>query len=432
MNYLEKVEIINFWGDRNLSINFNHDINFLIGVNGSGKTTVINMIAAALNADFPTLDRLSFSKLFLQLRAVRGNKKPSIEVEKRRQLRSPYPDITFKIRDKASAKPITYSLDEIEEERIYRARPDEYYHEYPVRYTRHLRETRRDVIKHLLELVKVSWLSIHRTPAPHRLREERSFESTVDEKLNEMSNELVKYFSQLDKMASLETDKFQQTIFLSLLSDESESQVFSLLSKLDYKQEKNSLIEIFKLFRLKESKFSKRVEKHFNTYASALDKMVDKTGMDLEDLTVLLGTRRIHSVVQEWKKLTNKQEKIYKPKNTFLKVINSLMQRKELIINDKNELEAKTKGGKIFPLKYLSSGEKQLLIILGEALLQQSVPWIYIADEPELSLHVTWQENLVTNLRNVNPNAQIIFATHSPDIVSSYDNCVFDMEKVIS
>ena len=149
-------------------------------------------------------------------------------------------------------------------------------------------------------------------------------------------------------------------------------------------------------------------------------------------MSVLLGTRRIHTVVQEWNKLIEKQKEIFKPRDTFLGIINGLVQRKVIQINEKNELEVKTQSGKIFPLKYLSSGEKQLLIILGEALLQGSTPCIYIADEPELSLHVTWQESLVSNLRNVNPNAQIIFATHSPDIVSTFDKCVFDMEKIVS
>ena len=46
MNYIEHVEINGFLGSRDVTINFNNDINFLIGVNGSGKTTVINMIAA--------------------------------------------------------------------------------------------------------------------------------------------------------------------------------------------------------------------------------------------------------------------------------------------------------------------------------------------------------------------------------------------------
>jgi len=113
-----------------------------------------------------------------------------------------------------------------------------------------------------------------------------------------------------------------------------------------------------------------------------------------------------------------------------VKIINSMMQRKEFSINAQNELQIITQSGKDLPLHRLSSGEKQLLIVLGEALLQEKQPWVYIADEPELSLHVKWQESLVENLRAINPNSQIIFATHSPDVVSIFGDKVFDMEKM--
>ncbi|MFH7018678.1 AAA family ATPase [Flavobacterium sp. FlaQc-47] len=56
MRKISKVSIDGFWGDKTVSLEFNEDINFLIGVNGSGKTTIINLIAASLNADFATLD----------------------------------------------------------------------------------------------------------------------------------------------------------------------------------------------------------------------------------------------------------------------------------------------------------------------------------------------------------------------------------------
>ena len=79
----------------------------------------------------------------------------------------------------------------------------------------------------------------------------------------------------------------------------------------------------------------------------------------------------------------------------------------------------------------LSSGEKQLFIILAEALLQRSKPCIYIADEPELSLHIDWQEALVESLVELNPENQILFATHSPDVVSHFSDKVIDMEEVI-
>ena len=88
-----------------------------------------------------------------------------------------------------------------------------------------------------------------------------------------------------------------------------------------------------------------------------------------------------------------------------------------------------TQSGKEFSVQNLSSGEKQLLIIFGEALLQRQKAHIFIADEPELSLHVEWQEKLVSSLKILNPFAQLIFATHSPDIVGSYYKSVLQIEK---
>ena len=109
-----------------------------------------------------------------------------------------------------------------------------------------------------------------------------------------------------------------------------------------------------------------------------------------------------------------------------------LRPRKKVVINKRNELNAEMTAGRTIQLRELSSGEKQLVIILGEALLQQRAPWVYIADEPELSLHVTWQEKLTTNLRKINPRAQIIFPMHSPDIVGNFEDKIFDMEKLLA
>ena len=100
-------------------------------------------------------------------------------------------------------------------------------------------------------------------------------------------------------------------------------------------------------------------------------------------------------------------------------------------LSERNELSFETRNKKQIPIEELSSGEKQLLIILGEALLQQEKAVVYIADEPELSLHVSWQETLTDSISKLNPNAQIIFATHSPDIVSSHSDKIINMENVI-
>jgi predicted ATPase len=78
----------------------------------------------------------------------------------------------------------------------------------------------------------------------------------------------------------------------------------------------------------------------------------------------------------------------------------------------------------------LSSGEKQLLILLTQALLCEREPVVYVADEPELSLHVTWQEKLISSILQLGGQIQVIVATHSPDIVGPYRNKVVDLGKL--
>jgi predicted ATPase len=41
-----------------------------------------------------------------------------------------------------------------------------------------------------------------------------------------------------------------------------------------------------------------------------------------------------------------------------------------------------------------------------------------IIDEPEISMHVDWQKDLIHSLRALNPDAQLILATHSPEIMA--------------
>lgn len=72
--------------------------------------------------------------------------------------------------------------------------------------------------------------------------------------------------------------------------------------------------------------------------------------------------------------------------------------------------------GEMIPLYKLSSGEKQLLLILLRVFLMEEKPYILLMDEPEISLHIEWQYKLFEEIRRLNPNCQIITSTHSPSI----------------
>lgn len=427
MNFIDSVTVENFWGEHNLEFNFHDDVNFIIGINGSGKTTVIDLIVAALTANFSELDRLEFSRLQIKLRSKGSRKKPTITITKKPPKAGPFPSIEYAVSESSSEKPTVFALEDYEEQMLLRRAP------------RHMveRELYRrhghSISSALSKLVRVSWLSVHRaTPESGESREER-FESTVDRRLRQLSDRLVRYFSTLGKQGSIELENFQKAVFLSMLFRKGSQSLFSSAKSMDIAEEKEALRGIFEQFKVPHKDFIGRLDAHFDALAKATKKIEssESTGLSTVDISVLIGTERIDDIVNEWNKLLERRKRIYEPRETFLKIINSMMQRKVFDIDDQNELRVTTQSGKILPVASLSSGEKQLLIVLGEALLQEKGAWVYIADEPELSLHVRWQESLVHNLRSINENAQILFATHSPDVVSTYGNKVFDMEYIL-
>lgn len=109
---------------------------------------------------------------------------------------------------------------------------------------------------------------------------------------------------------------------------------------------------------------------------------------------------------------------IYTKKNTFKYLINQLFSdTNKKIDEDQNRISfVCADNSKLTPYQ-LSSGEKQLLIIILKALLQNEGDCIFFMDEPEISLHIDWQKTLLKNIKILNPNAQIIIASHSPAMI---------------
>jgi energy-coupling factor transporter ATP-binding protein EcfA2 len=252
MSYIKRVEISGFWGDQDLVLNLYEDVNFLIGPNGSGKTTVINTIAAALTGDFANLDRLPFRSILITLHNPVSDRKQLVEVTKKERQKSPFPAIDYSIKD-GSNKATQYSLDALAEERAYR----DYYP--TARFRQNLyRHATGDLTQRLNELTPTSWLSIHRAPGTRSGREERSHEFTVDQKLDEISNLLVRFFSELEKRSTDEVHKFQETLFLSLIYKHKQEELLRAVQDLDTAKEQDALIDIFCNFKVPESRFLSR------------------------------------------------------------------------------------------------------------------------------------------------------------------------------
>lgn len=101
----------------------------------------------------------------------------------------------------------------------------------------------------------------------------------------------------------------------------------------------------------------------------------------------------------------------------FCDIVDELFAATEKTIDrtaDKVELQ---QYDELLDLKLLSSGEKQMLTILMTVLLEDGDYTVLLMDEPEVSLHLEWQQVLISTIQQLNPNAQIILSTHSPAII---------------
>ena len=97
-----------------------------------------------------------------------------------------------------------------------------------------------------------------------------------------------------------------------------------------------------------------------------------------------------------------------------------------------NEIQFYQRGEILSPYQ-LSSGEKQLLVILTTVLVQNHEPYVLLMDEPEISLHIEWQQQLISLIRKLNPRSQLILSTHSPALImDGWVNNVTEVDEITS
>ena len=110
-------------------------------------------------------------------------------------------------------------------------------------------------------------------------------------------------------------------------------------------------------------------------------------------------------------------QQISQKKTRFQDIVDELFSETgKKMIRTANELQFTQIGEVLLPYR-LSSGEKQILIILLTVLVEDDEPYVLFMDEPEVSLHMEWQKRLIDLCLELNPNVQIILTTHSPAVV---------------
>lgn len=166
------------------------------------------------------------------------------------------------------------------------------------------------------------------------------------------------------------------------------------------------------------SELDMELNENLNSYnkfkASLLGQVTEMMEGENPDLDKMRGLTAI------LKKLNDTVNDLFAPK----KIFNDKVGEVYFTLNDRE----KTK----ITLGKLSSGEKQLLILLFSTIIENYAECITFWDEPEVSLHIEWQRKLIGIIRKLNPNMQLIIATHSPSILfEGWEKRVLNIEELL-
>lgn len=419
MYRIDSIEIVGFWGHRSVRAEFPNDVNIIIGRNGTGKTTLMNIIHSVLAVDIYGLADSEFDEVIIKL-SDQGRRR-TIKAVKVVGDKDPFPVVNYFISNKK------YSVRLIHDAR------------FPPALRRRHMETAEHVRDQIAGLIKLASLSVHRISEEiegdlkERYRPGQKLWSPVDVLVDELIRQLTQYQLELSADAGEIASALQKDVLLSLLYDPDNSESDRTSPKFNMDSEREDLNRAYSQLGVEDRSLKRRIDKHLKAVEDALSSL-SKFGeaqiqedMDV-DFSAIDAWTRTAAIVNKSLKAAELRDKVFSQADLFIKTISSFVTDKKFeFVNGKLVI---TKNGNV-PIQRLSSGEKQLLILLIQPLLQRQSAHVFLTDEPELSLHIDWQRLVIPAVSKLNRNAQIIVATHSPEVAGKYKSSILDMEDII-
>lgn len=420
---IRSVSIKKLWGVKNIETEFHKNVNIFIGVNGTSKTTFLNLIEATLSCELEILYDIEFEEIKINLTSLGHLNNTMISVKKLYDISSD--TYCFKYNIAGKDYEIIYS------NYGYRTlRPGtKFYDEYLT------------VKSELSSLLNISWLSINRSNISYdEYYDRREYSSrlinTIDKKIEDLVEKLIGYNLQLEVEVTKSIDLFKKESLLLMLFDSSCDKL-DLFNLKEQEQINGLKIELYKAFNALEIKNKNaKIQQHIAKINDVYTKL-NKGELAIEDALVLPLINRTFSMLDLFKEYENKKKFMLEPLNMFWRSVEEFMNGKTFALDTNNGkikigLNEGNDEDKDIDITSLSSGEKQLFILLAETLLQKGVTHLFVADEPELSLHIGWQRIILEKILELNPKAQLIVATHSPEIASSFPDNIINMKSITS
>ena len=145
------------------------------------------------------------------------------------------------------------------------------------------------------------------------------------------------------------------------------------------------------------------------------------------------GIKKVLAIyIEDMKEKLSIFSETYERLDAFMQVINSRFSFKKITTNkEKGIIAFEDRSGRIIPLEALSSGEQHILVMMYELIFSTEQGDLLLIDEPELSLHVSWQRSFLDDLERILKinGLYAIVATHSPQIIADRWNLAVSLSE---
>ncbi len=429
-NIIKSFAVYGLFGTKDVCINFDENIKILIGENGIGKTQVLNLFYYTLKRDFFKLNEYNFNKLELTFWGER-----KIEISKK--------NITDLVRKTFKDPMIRELIEEIGLEQFQTLRNKFVHGEMnPMQFEREimLKPSNRNLRRHYsLGRIMRAFEDFERLEA-----------NSTNKFFDKCKNEIKEYLNDTDIMYFPTYRRVEEDLHNLGYAEE----------ELSFNQE-NTLIQfgmddVQKRFSKIENRIEDLLKKGLSVFLENILKIMiakDKPSIDEgiferineEDLTIIFARAKDldpdikAAVLDSVKKrafndplsglILQKLVELYENQKEWDEAIISFKDTCNKYLVEKKVFYDES-GIKIFiksdltdekiELKHLSSGEKQIISMFSKIYLSEANQrFIVLFDEPELSLSMLWQKQLLPDIVNSKKCDFLLAVTHSPFIFNN-------------
>jgi energy-coupling factor transporter ATP-binding protein EcfA2 len=428
--HLTSLSIRKLHGALTLDVSFRSDVTLLVGINGSGKTSVLNCIEVLLRPDMRRLATLDYERLTLAFEregatfnivATKNSKRVTLSLEGGSE----------------ELQPITINLlqgidtdDDDATEHYTRLGPEK--HERPL----------WDFLKSLPHPIVITLDRTIAAEADDSIFFEENRPSAVrrariKSPLSYVQEVTSASYAAYRKRAIAADDELKAEIVMSALQEPDfltsgrsskpltaselgrlQDKVISYLSKTVKSGDVARQVRAF-------FQSSSRIAAHRNHQKLQQDLVLDMVGSRY---------RQIESLAKAFNNYEKKNASAFGKLSEYLDTVNGFFRdsNKELFFEESTGrlvFSFLREGERVDArrgIKHLSSGERQVLILFTFLAFASTSSKVFIVDEPELSLHPKWQHEFMDAFLRLKPKeAQVLLATHSPEIVGKHKSaCV--------